>query len=95
MNVFRVLCNEPFCWTHEQAAAVTDAWFLEVIVKTAVKRHRRRARRPADSSPTLKRLPTREEYIRGGVLLGGNEEEMGRAYDVWAAKQKGIHDGSG
>lgn len=96
--MIRTLCGEPFCWPLSEARKVTDHWFHEMIVLPAVERARKRSggrrggrgHRPA----TLKRLPTREEYVAGGVLLGGNAEEMGRAYDAWRATQPGGGDGS-
>lgn len=95
--MIRTLCGEPFCWPLSEARKVTDHWFHTVIVMPAVERARRRdggrvgsgGHKPA----TLKRLPTREEYVAGGVLLGGNAEEMGRAYDLWKATQTGAVDG--
>lgn len=44
-------------------------------------------RKPIGNPQTLKRMPTREEYVSGGIILGGNREEFEQAYDRWAAEE--------
>lgn len=66
-----------------------------MIVRPAAQRTaaRRAAERGKERPATLKRMPTREEYVQGGVMLGGDADAMGKAYDAWAAKQRGAVDG--
>lgn len=35
------------------------------------------------------RLPTKEEYIATGERLGGDRDDLGKAYDQWAASEEG------
>lgn len=43
----------------------------------------------ADEESPGRDLPTREEFIRTGMQLGGKPEELGATYDAWAATEEG------
>lgn len=89
MKVIRTLVNEPFCWTPKQARKITDYQFYELIIKPAIMRNRNRDGKFADvrGSRKKKRMPTKEEYVVGGVMLGGIKADLEAAYDRWLASK--------
>lgn len=83
-----MLLGEPFWVPRAEIGELTDWHVWNQYIKPALQRNRKpgegkRRRRKAD------RLPTREEYIAAGVHLGGDADDLGRAYDQWAASPNG------
>lgn len=79
---------EPYCWSTREIGELTDHQFWEQIIKPAIARNRRQRNRPRNPSPTDNRMPTKEEYVAGGVALGGRKEDMEATYDKWLASKE-------
>lgn len=62
---------------------------MELYVGPALERNRRSGGGGGRSRPVRvkSRPPTREEYVRGGVALGGDAAAMNASYDCIAAAQ--------
>jgi hypothetical protein len=91
MMVLQTLCNEPWCWPPEQARKITDDQFYYLFVKPS----RRKESRKRGGSVNNGRMPTKGEYVAGGVALGGNAEDFEKSYDEWVKTQKVDDDGEG
>ncbi len=91
MIVLQTLCNEPWCWTPEQARKITDDQFYYLFVQPSRRKERRKHGRSANKG----RIPNRSDYVLGGVALGGKQEDMERAYDEWLKTQQVNDDGKG
>jgi hypothetical protein len=76
--------------TPAEAGEVTEYQFWELYVNPAVERQRRTEERGGKRPGRVKsKPPTREEFVRSGVALGGDPEAMGEGYDRWAASPEG------
>lgn len=75
--------------TPAEAGEVTEYQFWELYVNPALERNRRAGGGSGRSRPVRvkSRPPTRDEYVRGGVALGGDADAMSASYDRIAAAQ--------
>ena len=98
--MYETLCGEPWCWTPQVIGELTDYQVWELVLRPALRRAREfdrkrsgsKGRRPRPSN----KLPDREEYVQGGMLLtgAGTREHWEREYDKFVASQEGGGDGS-
>jgi hypothetical protein len=93
--VYQILLADPFRVAHAEIGELTDDQIWELYIHPELeraKKNRPRGEGAEEEEPEKKgrsRLPTRDEYIAGGLALGGNAEDLGKAYDQWAASKEG------
>jgi len=76
--------------TPAEAGEVTEYQFVELYLKPALERNRRAGGESGRRGRPVRvksRPPTRDEYVRGGVALGGDADAMSASYDRIAAAQ--------
>lgn len=92
-RVYEILLHEPFGVTREEIGELTDWHAWELYIRPQVERARDKEDREDDEEEKggsrKSRLPNREEYISTGMQFGGNRDDLGKAYDQWAASEEG------
>jgi hypothetical protein len=84
---------EPWCWTPDQVGKLTDAQLWDIYLKPAIERQKeqeraRRGKRKRKPDP-FGGIPSRAEFIAGGLHFGLTEEQAAAQYDEWAATEEG------
>lgn len=89
---FELMGGEPWCFAPEQIGKLTDWQIWELYVKPAVRRQRDATRKGRGRKPPKDRyggVPSREEFIKGGLHFGLTAEHLGAEFDRWAATEEG------